>query len=381
MTVHAENHINGQAQLHTPAPPKGTEHQERSVTEVSGLTAHSVTDVNNGDGTKTINGRTHVKDIGSVSGAINSTGDTYCGGDPEIHKPPLLNEKDPNGYSITSVFWCTRHFAVYEADNQVRIMLPKDYNSAKKLRHRIADLGGLRASIEDLRAEPSISSLERTRAAREVAWALAQALEDESDPPSCQPKDVLTRVDARLRSLVKSHYRKKYVLSNVAAFCAIEIVLVCVAVLFSQVLLLPHGNMSALHRYAVYGAFGGLGAFLSVTSGIGLIDVDINLKRWEHIFAGSSRILIGVVGALVIGLALDARFIDPTFGNTAGNGAAGLASNGNLDQHMAVKLIFAFIAGFSESLVPNVLRRGEQVAGASDRQNTPDAAIVREMKP
>lgn len=298
--------------------------------------------------------------------------------DDEISGPPRLHEKDKNGFQIQNIFACTRQFAIYEADHQVRYQLPENYHVAKALRQKIAELGGLRASIEHLRAEPALSESERTRAAREVAWALTQAFEDESDPPSEQPKEILSRVDARLRSLVKSHYRKKYVMANVVAFCAIEVILGLAAIIFSTMWILP-GNFGALHRYALYGVFGGLGAFLSVTIGIRSIDVDINLKVWEHIFAGATRILIGVVGALVIGLALDSRFINPTFGNPGV--APDPANLGNLEWRLALNLIFAFIAGFSETLVPNLLRRGEQAAGVSDSQNMPDDAIVKRMKP
>jgi hypothetical protein len=296
----------------------------------------------------------------------------------EIRNPCKVGDKDPSGGSIKNVFSSTRQFIIYEADNQVRVQLPDNYAAAKLLRTKITELGGLRASIEDLRTEPSlISSNESVRAARELSWALSLALEDESTPPSEKPKEILTRVDARLRNLVKSHYRKKYVLANLAAFAGIEIILLLVAFAFGYVWK-PDGNMAALHRYAIYASFGGLGAFLSVITGIRSVDVDINLKKWEHIFAGSTRILIGVIGAVVVALALDSSFIDPTFGNSKADTTKGLSG---LDRQLALSLIFAFIGGFSESFVPNLLRRGEQAAGASDRQNTVSDPIVKDMKP
>jgi hypothetical protein len=299
------------------------------------------------------------------------------GSGKEILNPPRRGSEDANGYPIVSVFSSTRQFAIYESDDQIRYMLPKDYEVARAVRRKIADLGGLRASIEDLRTDRSISPNEKIRAAREVSWALTQAFEDDSSPPSETPKEILARVDARLRSLVKSHYRKKYVLSNLMAFVGIEIFLVLLALISAHV----DGSLAALHRYAIYCAFGGLGAFLSVVTGIRSIEVDLNLKVWEHIFAGATRILIGVVGAVVVGLALDSRFIDPTFGSSGSQVAVANPVSGSLDQQLALRYIFAFIAGFSESLVPNLLRRGEQVAGTPERQASPNDPIVKEMKP
>jgi hypothetical protein len=55
--------------------------------------------------------------------------------------------------------------------------------------------------------------------------------------------------------------------------------------------------------------------------------------------------------------------------------------NSNLDGRLALYLLLSFIAGFSESLVPNLLRRGEQATGGSEKQNTADDPIVKDMKP
>jgi hypothetical protein len=294
--------------------------------------------------------------------------------DKEIRNPPKIGEKDQSGAEIKNIYSSTRQFVIYEASDQIRCLLPDDFDVAKGLRQRITELGGLRASIEDLRSDPSLSQTEKTRAARETAWALAQALEDEIKPPLQEPKDILTHVDARLRSLIKSHYRKRYCLANLLAFGVIEIILIAVAIFAGT------GNDGVPRRYAIYGCFGGLGALLSVITGIRSIDIDIDLKRWEHIFAGATRILIGVVGAVVIGLALDSRFINPMFGDSGGS-AASSPEAGSLDARLALKLILSFIAGFSESLVPNLLHRGEQTVQGSGKPDAADAPIVRGIKP
>jgi hypothetical protein len=129
-----------------------------------------------------------------------------------------------------------------------------------------------------------------------------------------------------------------------------------------------------LRHYAIYGIFGGLGAFLSVITGIRSIDFDIDLRPWEHTFAGATRIFIGVVGAVVMGLALDSHLIDPTFGHQTTHPSA---PRGVLDQNVALILILTFVAGFSESLVPNLLRKGERASGATDQPKGSDAAITK----
>jgi membrane protease YdiL (CAAX protease family) len=206
---------------------------------------------------------------------------------------------------------------------------------------------------------------------------LALAFEDGDNPASEEPKQILTRVDARLRSLVKSHYRKRYVLANLAAFIAIEFVLICFAAAL-EVRQLNAGHLPILHHYAIYAAFGALGAFLSVITGIRSIDLDINLKTWEYAFAGATRISIGMIGALVVALALDSKFIDPTFGSPPQSLQPGA---GNLQRHIAIYLLLTFVGGFSESLVPNLLRRAEQATAGGDTPKPSDEPIVKDIKP
>jgi hypothetical protein len=316
-----------------------------------------------------------------VHGETTREGPAEPAPDDEITDPPQLHAKDMNGCDITEIFWSTKKFAIYEAGDQIKYTLPNKYEVARALRHRAADLGGLRAAIEDLRAEPSLARNEKTRAAREVAWALAQAFEDSSNPPSQIPKEVLSRVDARLRSLVKSHYRMRYALANMVAFAIIEIVLILFASGF-ELAGTSGGNLAAVPRYATYMALGALGAFLSVLTGIRSVDLDLNLTKWEHVFSGATRIMIGVIGALVIGLALDSRLIDPTFGfHDTVSAAQRPAVPGALDKHVAMYLIFAFLAGFSESLVPNLLRKSEQTTGGVEKPASTKDAIVQDMKP
>ena len=98
--------------------------------------------------------------------------------DDEITDPPKVGDLDPNGVKIDKIFNSTRRFVIYEGAGWVRYILPKRSDNGQKLAQRIAGLGGLRASIDDLRAESCISNNEKERAARELCWALALAFEE-----------------------------------------------------------------------------------------------------------------------------------------------------------------------------------------------------------
>jgi hypothetical protein len=140
-------------------------------------------------------------------------------------------------------------------------------------------------------------------------------------------------------------------------------------------------HVQAIPHYALFGAMGGLGAFLSVMIGGRSMDVNLDLKGWEHAHAGVTRIIIGVISAWVVGLALNSTLINPTFGQLAGEAGTQNASGlPPLPPGMAMYLILAFLAGFSESLVPNLLRRGEQAAGG-DKADTAGEPIVEKIQP
>lgn len=296
----------------------------------------------------------------------------------EVAPPPTLaiGGLDPNGATVTCIHAATRRYVVYEAGAQVRYLLPDDYRVGRLMRRRVAPLGGLRASIEGLRSEAAIGPPERARAGRELAWALGEAFEDEDDATSDQPKQVLARVDARLRSLVKSQYRRQYVLGNIKAFALLEAGLLAILVLSSSGL----GDSPVTHDYAGYAVCGALGAFLSVISSVRSLDFDLNLTTWEHVFAGATRIMIGVIGAWVVALALNSALVDPTFGGQ-GRGVA-MGARDVLTTREAMYLFLCFIAGFSESLVPNLLRRGEEAVGdGSAPPRSVTGPIMKDMKP
>jgi hypothetical protein len=107
-------------------------------------------------------------------------------------------------------------------------------------------------------------------------------------------------------------------------------------------------DAAALSTYSKLSIFGAIGAFLSVSLGIQQIRIDVDLDAWQHFYAGCTRVIIGVIGALAIGLALDSRFLSPGFGS-------------ELNAPVYYFYYFlAFVAGFSETLVPNALRRANR---------------------
>ena len=97
--------------------------------------------------------------------------------DDEITNPPQVGKLDPNGITIDRIFKSTRRFAIYEAGGEVRYQLPNNSTTGQKVSARIAGLGGLRASIDDLRAElrPFVP-MKRKGLHEKWRWALGPGL-------------------------------------------------------------------------------------------------------------------------------------------------------------------------------------------------------------
>jgi hypothetical protein len=209
-----------------------------------------------------------------------------------------------------------------------------------------------------LRDNAAIDKAESERAAVELAGSLAEAFE--SEDPTKVKIDSLKNTEARLLNIVKSSYRKNYVKGTLWAFLVVAAVLGLIMYYFPNEVKTPpetwnHINPVEVGKYAAYCLFGAMGALLSVAMGIRNIDFDVNLRGWEHFFSGLTRISIGIFAGIIIGLAVQSKFLNPSF---------------NSETSAPVLYFLAFIAGFSESMVPNLLRRGESAADPSTDNGT-----------
>jgi hypothetical protein len=271
-----------------------------------------------------------------------------------IERFPKRGEADSEGRTIQKVYWASKKFFIYRADEQVHYLLPDDYETAHDIRKRIFKLTGTRSNIERLRTNPAIRASEKEWAATELAGALAEAIERDvdADADAVAAVNALKGTEVRLTSLIKSAYRKRYIKAVILAFLAIVVALAIVRMLLPPDTAAYHKiEVARIGEYAGYAIFGALGAFFSVAMGIRAIDLDLDLGRWEYFFAGTIRICIGVLSGVVVGLAINSNFLNPNFSTS--------------EPALAVFYFLAFLAGFSETLVPNLLKRGDEAAEGS----------------
>lgn len=112
-------------------------------------------------------------------------------------------------------------------------------------------------------------------------------------------------------------------------------------------------------------ALGSLGGAFSVCLNLGKITVNVNQSSKFLISAGGTRAIIAIIAAIACLLAIRAKII------------LGLAADGERTTPAAltmVEMFFCFLAGFSETFVPNVLRDAEQNAHTNTEPEKPKPA-------
>lgn len=155
---------------------------------------------------------------------------------------------------------------------------------------------------------------------------------------------------------MKSEYRKRYIHGAIWAFLlVVAFLLALMAFLAEDREPVGQIELAVVGRYAGYCIFGGLGALFSVAWRIESVDFKLDVGAWEHLFAGLTRIGIGVFAGIIIGLAVHSNFLNLDFGDDP---------TGE-DLPEALFYFLAFIAGFSEAFIPNLLARGEEFAMSS----------------
>ena len=187
-----------------------------------------------------------------------------------------------------------------------------------------------------------------------LARGMAQAFEGYPD----EAREMLDDLNDNISTAIEGTYRMRYLIANAAVTALVVVLLTGLLSLLGSGAI-PVGEKNwfpftadVVERYAKLGILGAVGAFLSVSMGIKQIKIDVELRVSEHVWTGGSRIVIGVIGAMVIGLTLDSKFLSPSFGN---------------EVSAPVHYLLAFIAGFSETFVPNTLRRVRSKTGGRRR--------------
>lgn len=289
-----------------------------------------------------------------------------CGTEVASHDYPLsavkIGNEDQRGRLIIDVLWAVHDFKIFKTEKGISPQFSDNKTVAAEQRENYLKLGEELAHLNHLiqllphlryvkrifrgrtaksnvpaKANPIVYYYER-----ELARAIAQALEGNAEVG----KATLAALNKRLEERQRNKGRVIYFL-----ICLISALLI--VVLPSWFLLDNTGiNWSEVALAAV---FGSVGALFSTAVGLRNLRIDADATLFMNWIYGGQRMLIGVVGAIVVYLAMRAGFV------------LELLPGGNNSTLGPNEIAFmSVLAGFSERLVPNLLDR--EPAGTSAKQ-------------
>lgn len=268
-----------------------------------------------------------------------------------------LNATDSTGAIIDAVYQkLGRSFAVYRANDRIRVQFADAPEEQTEQRHIISRLNPLRGEINGLLAPwrcDDTRVIRRTRVDyydQQTADALGAALLGDGD----QGEILLRATRQQLLEERQSIGRAQYLLT--AALCGIAVVAL---VGFLHLVVMMPGlemfqDMLLKDRVFLSTALGSLGALFSIALAIRGREMNPQLTQRDNVIDATLRVLIGAVSALMLFSLIRSGLFSLTINGTTlavGGKGTGSATGSIVD----IAIIVAFIAGFAERMVGDYL--------------------------
>lgn len=292
---------------------------------------------------------------------------------------------DSRGQKITYIYSkVARKFAIYRAGGRVWIQYAdEDQKTAdgadlgEEQRKALAPLRVIRGQIEGfvrkleeaLRPIDGDDSAEIDFYGNRVADALFNALQGNATAADEELRLVRSELLDRLRSLARVQFAQATLVATILTLLALTLFVFLVARIEYSVREL-YGVMDAdgkpltltatdtltfmrqNHIWAA-GLFGSLGAWFSIALWLRKSDLQMSTNRLDNLVDPALRIMIAIISAGVLFTMVQLGMFSIMIGEQAINWGPDKGDNGW--RHIHVAIILAFIAGFSERLVGNLL--------------------------
>ena len=280
---------------------------------------------------------------------------------------------DSSGAEILTVYTKIHGlYAVYRTPERVLIQFADDAKRGNAQRAAVAPLNPLRGQISGL-IDGWRSSGKESEAARaslfdsRIADALGIALQE----TKCAPEHARALLASIKDDVIAERTSRARVVYGVSA-ATTAAVLICLACLFTWSVYERIYEFSADARllWLAVGA-GALGALFSVAIGLQSRQILTDLQQRENVSDAVLRVMIGSISGLVLVGLLQSQLFTVTLGDSP------IAAVG--PRSWLIGAFMAFLAGFSERLVPSLLE--EKVTAAEGGRNPLAGAPARQAVP
>lgn len=233
------------------------------------------------------------------------------------------NEGDTyKGEEITTLYAAKSDYLIYEGDNSGEITIATDSNEIMKLCSHISP----RISII---TEYLVNAKDKKKFVDHIGLAYTEVIEGNIETA----EDICDKLINRIESYKNNIGKFYYLLS-----CLGMVVLVIIIGYFINLFKLIN-EVSACYFTMVYAAIGG---FLSEAKDLKKIQIDSSDFGYFQFFYGISRILIAMFSGLIVYIVIKSKLIFPEL---------------EYQENNYVIYLFAVVAGFSETWIPNLLKK------------------------
>jgi hypothetical protein len=229
------------------------------------------------------------------------------------------------GETITKLFSSKAEVLIYEANNCAEITIYTDDIPIRKLCSQISPKMAIINSF--LKTKP-----QKERYIDQIGMAYAEVIEGNVKGAIGICDQVILRIEKNKKDLGKF----KYLVS-------------CLAVVFINVILCWIMDLEDLFtdfydRYLIM-TYASIGGFLSIAKNLNKIEVDSYDFGWFQVFYGALRIFLSMLSGLIMYILIKSELLFPKLLDGS--------------ETSEVFHILAILAGFSESLIPDLLKRIE----------------------
>lgn len=259
-----------------------------------------------------------------------------------------IGSPDQRGRMILDILWSTKDYIIYRHSSGLSPHFSDDADVAKQQRSSYAAIGPQLSKVNALR---SATVWRAASIDRELARAIYQSLEGDLKNAAA----TLDGVRTRLENLINIQGRLQYQISCFATVILFAIVYLGFRGLHSDN---PVAPLSPV-RFSSVALCGALGGFLSISISLKQLTIDPDADWRVNAIAGASRIVIAVIGSIFVYLMIEAKLA--------------LTSLNLLESDAGIYAV-SIAAGFSEKLVPNLLRGlSPDEDGSKKKERSPDS--------